>query len=338
MLVLVGLAVVLMLNSVSSLPAGYHNLTDGASEEHRKETAIHQTCNSSSDCLENQYCHSTDYTTECQECKPKERECEQDDECCFGHTCIWRRCTEVDSSDEIGRSIGDNETNTGDNEMGNGDNETGAGDTGTSIGGNETSDGDNETGVGDNWTSNDENETRCGTGKDPCAPGFCCSRTEMSQFPVCIPFPAEGDQCGNQLINFFGEGSAFGPLSGYCTCTEGLVCTSKGLFLSPTCEKPDDVLDFTAYRSEHILQTLAPWTVKYDNLAMGLPKAAVESGREAENAFNMLGDVRVGSLESEKNMQFEEHVNEPSEPSQVEFQELKQLAKHMGQFLGPGFY
>lgn len=321
-------ALVLMLHAVSSVPTWYHSNFNGVrdalkemavnnqgnitgpeetqilnktlDQEETSGDKLRNTCNSSSDCPDNRYCNSTNFTSDCQECKPKEMECEQDGECCFGHTCVWGRC-----SDDEGV-----------------------------VGG---------------------NGTRCDPNNDHCAPGFCCSKPDTLLFPVCVPFPTEGDQCRSQaskFLNLINEGSAFETVSGFCPCAEGLVCANRGMKLFPTCEKPDDILDFTAYGGESILQPLVrrdeelsyydteqtPWTMQDDHLpVVDLSKAAEESEREAEKTFKALNEVKVGSLKDD-NLKLGEHINEPTDPSQLELQAIKQLAKQMEQFLAPGFY
>uniref|UniRef100_A0A8C5QTJ6 Dickkopf N-terminal cysteine-rich domain-containing protein n=1 Tax=Leptobrachium leishanense TaxID=445787 RepID=A0A8C5QTJ6_9ANUR len=298
---LAAVALVLMLHAVSSVPIRYHSNLDGVRDALKEMAAHNQACNSSSDCPDNRFCNSTNFTSDCQECKPKEMECEHDGECCFEHTCVWGRC-----SDDEGV-----------------------------VGG---------------------NGTRCDPSNDHCAPGFCCSKPETLPFPVCVPFPTEGDQCRSQaskLLSLIHEGSAFGASSGYCPCAEGLVCTNKGVKPFLTCEKPDNIVDFTAYGGESIFQPvvrrdeelsyydaeLTPWTLQDDNLppVVDLSKAADESEREAEKTFKALNKAMVDSLKN-KNLRLVEYINKPSSPSRLEFQELKQLAKQMGQYLGPGLY
>ncbi|KAM8927762.1 uncharacterized protein RCH25_008043 [Pelodytes ibericus] len=197
----------------------------------------------------------------------------------------------------------------------------------------------------------DDRGLRCDPTNDQCSNGFCCSNTESLEFPTCIPFPTEGEQCRSQtsgLLTLINPGSAFESFLGFCPCAEGLVCTNKGGKLLPTCERPDEVLDFTAYQGESLFQPLirrddeltyydvdlTPWTSQDDLLAVvDLPRAVEESEREAEKAFKVLGEDIVDSLEGES-LQFDEAFS----PSQLDFQELKQLAKQTGQYLGPGLY
>ncbi|MEE6482846.1 hypothetical protein FKM82_013365 [Ascaphus truei] len=255
-------------------------------------------CHDSSDCQEDQYCYSSFFNAECRECNIKEMECHRDNECCFGNLCVWGRCTEAVSVGNSGK--------------------------------------------------------RCDPSKDQCSPGLCCTKTDSLAFPVCAPFPAEGEPCRRQTSNLlrllWGSVTGVGP--GYCPCAEGLVCTNKGFNLISTCEKPDDVLDFTTYRGESLFQPIArrgeeptyydtdlmPWPMQDDHLAVvDLPRAAEESDREAKDALKILSEDLADDLEDES-LHMAEHAVEPADPSQIDFQELKQLASQMGQYFGPGFY
>ncbi|XP_053308110.1 uncharacterized protein LOC128470272 [Spea bombifrons] len=294
--------VMLMLTPVifpAPLPSGFPGSLDGEKGAGMEMITHNMTCSVSSDCRENQYCHLTSVTGECKECKPKEKECIEDGECCLGGTCIEGRCDE----------------------------------------------GSN---VSDSWT-------RCDPSRDRCPPGFCCSKTETVQFPVCIPLPREGEQCRSQTMNLFellNLSSAMEPAAGYCPCGEGLVCPNKGVNIIPTCEKPEEVLDFTAYRGESLFEPLVrrdeeftyydmdllPWPAQDDQLAVvDLSRATEESKVEAEKTFNMPSDDVAKNFE-DKSFTLDKHVSGSSEPTQQDFLELKQLAKQMGQEFGPGFY
>ncbi|KAM4652181.1 uncharacterized protein O3C94_014535 [Discoglossus pictus] len=199
-----------------------------------------------------------------------------------------------------------------------------------------------------------ESGTRCDPRNDQCAPELCCLTKNTLQFPVCVPFPAEGEQCTIQtsdLSKGFTVELTTMDLPQYCHCAEGLVCTNKGFNLISTCEKPDDVLDLTSYRGESLLQPIVymdgdlpydkdifPWAMHNGHLsAEDLPRAAEESEKKAENEFKILGEDMVDHLEDES-LQLEKEQEEPAEPSQHEFEELKQLANQMSQNLDPGIY
>nr|DBA15977.1 TPA: hypothetical protein GDO54_003428 [Pyxicephalus adspersus] len=192
--------------------------------------------------------------------------------------------------------------------------------------------------------------TRCDPSEEHCAPGFCCSKTQAYPFPVCIPLPSEGEQCQSQtrsLLNVITYGEENGVSLNYCTCAEGLVCSSKGKPIS-TCEKPDDILDFSNYRDDSLFQPLVrreaefiyydadlvPWTGQDDQLAL------VEFPRAAEEVEAKTGQTDAGingNLE-EDNLHFDDHDDKPNDPSPVDFQELKHLASQMGQYFGASFY
>ncbi|XP_075047694.1 dickkopf-related protein 3-like [Mixophyes fleayi] len=286
-------------SSPASLSPEYHSEFDGAREALNAMAIPYKDCNDSRDCPQDQYCHASSTAAICQECKTKEMHCQEDEECCSGWVCAEGGCTEALRSDSGG--------------------------------------------------------TRCHPAEDSCAPGFCCYKPKTFPFPVCVPFPSKGMQCQSQTSNLlklinFGADYDFGL--GRCPCAEGLVCTSKGNLIS-TCEKPDEVIDFTNYREESsIFQPIVrrdeeltyydvefvPWPSQDDQLAfVDFPRAAEESEREAKNAFNMLS-VDVGDNLEDESLHFDDHVDEPPDPSQVDFQELKQLANEMGQYFGPGFY
>ncbi|KAM9299417.1 dickkopf-related protein 3-like [Gastrophryne carolinensis] len=191
--------------------------------------------------------------------------------------------------------------------------------------------------------------TRCDPAEEQCAPGFCCSKTETNPFPECVPLLSEGDPCHIQtssLLKPLSFGVDYGASLGYCSCAEGLVCSSRGNLIS-TCEKPDDIVDFTNYRDDPLFPTivrreedltyydtdLVPWPGQDDQLGF------VDFGRAAEEAEAklQLSADEANHLE-EDNIQLEDHADKPEDPSQVDFQELKRLASEMGQYFGADFY
>ncbi|XP_041427541.1 dickkopf-related protein 3-like [Xenopus laevis] len=192
---------------------------------------------------------------------------------------------------------------------------------------------------------------KCDPNNDQCEPEFCCSKTEAGKLPVCAPFPAEGERCRIQPISLFNllqtDSTAESELS-YCPCAAGLVCTNNGFNLISTCEKPEEVLDFTTYGTESLLQPLVrrdeeltyydsdliPWPSQPDQLMVNLPRAAEESARESEHVLKALSEDVAGNLE-EESLHLDQHTHEQPDPSPLEFLELKQLAKNIGQY---GFY
>ncbi|XP_068097296.1 dickkopf-related protein 3-like isoform X2 [Hyperolius riggenbachi] len=193
---------------------------------------------------------------------------------------------------------------------------------------------------------------RCDPAEEQCAPGFCCSKTDVHPFPVCVPLPSEGEQCYSQsssLLELLTAGADYSALT-YCPCAEGLVCSSKGNLVS-TCEKPDEVVDFTNYRDDSPFQPvvrreeeltyydtdLVPWPSQDDQLAfVDFPRAAEET--EDTEAKNGQLNAGIGDHLEEDNLELDDHVDKPEDPSQVDFQELKRLASEMGQYFGAGFY
>ncbi|KAM5132410.1 dickkopf-related protein 3-like [Mantella aurantiaca] len=248
-----------------------------------------EVCNESSDCPENQYCHSSPLSAVCWKCKENEMNCRQDEECCSGNLCSWGRCTKGLVS---GR-------------------------------------------------------TRCDPSEEHCAPGFCCFKTQTYPFPVCIPLPSEGEQCNSSsrsLLNVIIYGEDYGATLKYCPCAEGLVCSSRGNYIS-TCEKPDDIMDFTNYRDDSLLQPVVRHEAEltyYDADLVPLPGqdnhlAFVDFPRAAEEVESNTGQLNVGINDNleEENLQLYDHDDKPSS---VDFQELKRLASEMGQYFGASFY
>ncbi|XP_073458458.1 uncharacterized protein [Aquarana catesbeiana] len=192
--------------------------------------------------------------------------------------------------------------------------------------------------------------TRCDPSEEQCPSGFCCSKTQTYSFPVCIPFPSEGEQCHSQtrsLLTVIIYGEDYGTTLNYCPCTEGLVCSSRGNLIS-TCEKPEDIMDFTNYRDDSLFQPvvrreaeltyydsdLVPWPGQNDQLAfVGFPRAAGEVEAKTEQL-----NVGMNDNLEEGNLQLYDHGDKPDDPSPVDFQELKRLASEMGQYFGASFY
>ncbi|XP_075695987.1 uncharacterized protein LOC142662044 isoform X2 [Rhinoderma darwinii] len=195
---------------------------------------------------------------------------------------------------------------------------------------------------------------RCDLTGDQCAPGFCCSRTETLPVSVCLPLPSEGEQCRAQTSNLlklltFGADYDLGLLP--CPCAEDLVCTSKGNLIS-TCEKPDEIIDFTNYREDSFFQPLVrrdeelsyydadlvPWPSQDDQLPfVDFPRRGEVSESDVRNDFQIF-NTDMGDELKEEILHFDDHEDEPDDPSEADFQELKQLASEMGQYFGPGFY
>ncbi|XP_075695986.1 dickkopf-related protein 3-like isoform X1 [Rhinoderma darwinii] len=264
----------------------------------QREKYVPQVCNDSHKCPENQYCHLLSHIAECQDCKTKEMLCQQNEECCPGWVCALSKCTERLSAGSGG--------------------------------------------------------ARCDLTGDQCAPGFCCSRTETLPVSVCLPLPSEGEQCRAQTSNLlklltFGADYDLGLLP--CPCAEDLVCTSKGNLIS-TCEKPDEIIDFTNYREDSFFQPLVrrdeelsyydadlvPWPSQDDQLPfVDFPRRGEVSESDVRNDFQIF-NTDMGDELKEEILHFDDHEDEPDDPSEADFQELKQLASEMGQYFGPGFY
>ncbi|KAG9481555.1 hypothetical protein GDO78_010672 [Eleutherodactylus coqui] len=272
--------------------------TEQEKRSENQQTKMPWECNDSHDCPENQYCHLSSDIAECQDCKTKDMLCQQDRECCLGWVCALSKCTERLSTESGG--------------------------------------------------------VRCDLTEDQCAPGFCCSTTERLPFPMCLPLPSRGEQCGTQANNFLKLitfAANYGLDVQHCPCGEGLVCASKGNLIS-TCEKPDDVIDFTNYREDSLLQPLirrdeelayydgdlVPWPSQDDQLVfVDFPKDVEVNERDVRRNFQLFS-ADMGDHLQEENLHFDDHVDEPGDPSEADFQELKQLASEMGQYFGPGFY
>lgn len=122
--------------------------------------------------------------------------------------------------------------------------------------------------------------------------------------------------------------------------------------LISTCEKPDDVIDFTNYREDSLFQPmvrreeeltyydsdLVPWPSQDDQLAFAdFLKTSEVIERDVRNDFQIF-NADMGDDLKEENLHFDDQVDEPVDPSEADFQELKQLASEMGQYFGPGFY
>ncbi|XP_077113343.1 dickkopf-related protein 3-like [Ranitomeya variabilis] len=255
-------------------------------------------CNDSRDCPENQYCHFSPSMSTCQDCKTKEMPCQQEEECCHGWVCALGKCTER--------------------------------------------------------LSTESSRARCDLAEDQCALGFCCSKTATLPFPICLPFPSEGEQCRTQtssLLKFITFGADYDLGLPRCPCAEGLVCTRKGNLIS-TCEKPDEVLDFTNYSEDSLFQPmvrrdeelnyydadLVPWPSQDDQIAFAdFPKTGDVNKRYIRSNFQIFNTDSGDDLK-EENLNFDDRVDEPGDPSEADFQELKQLASEMGQYFSPGFY
>ncbi|XP_073427104.1 dickkopf-related protein 3-like isoform X1 [Dendrobates tinctorius] len=255
-------------------------------------------CSNSRDCPENQYCHFSPYMSTCQDCKTKEMLCQQEEECCHGWVCALGKCTER--------------------------------------------------------LSTESSRARCDLTEDQCAPGFCCSTRDTLPFPICLPLPSEGEQCRTQtssLLKFITFGADYDLGLQRCPCAEGLVCTRKGNLIS-TCEKPDEVIDFTSYREDPLFQPivrrdeelnyydadLVPWPYQGDQISFAdFPKTSEVNERYVRRDLQIFNTDSGDDLK-EENLNFDDHVDEPGDPSEADFQELKQLASEMGQYFGPGFY
>ncbi|XP_054851494.1 dickkopf-like protein 1 [Eublepharis macularius] len=185
--------------------------------------------------------------------------------------------------------------------------------------------------------SQGESGTRCDPNQDKCAQGLCCTTSKAFSFPVCAPYPKEGEACQTPSTTFFrlmvwDNQAAFAK----CPCAQGLECRSKRYTIS-TCEKPEDGVDINSLGEllpifQPILTNLDKEEAYYDDsrqdgqlAIVSLPKGPYS--KEDAGLSEDYDEKRLFPWEEERN-----------DPNQSDFQELEQLANQMGQYFGPGFY
>uniref|UniRef100_A0A8D2Q6I9 Prokineticin domain-containing protein n=1 Tax=Varanus komodoensis TaxID=61221 RepID=A0A8D2Q6I9_VARKO len=80
--------------------------------------------------------------------------------------------------------------------------------------------------------SRGESGTRCNPRQEECAPGLCCITSNSVPFPVCTPYPKEGEACQAPSSTLFGlmgwdSLAVFAKPRQYCPCAQGLKCGNK---------------------------------------------------------------------------------------------------------------
>ncbi|CAI5790685.1 Dickkopf_N domain-containing protein [Podarcis lilfordi] len=194
--------------------------------------------------------------------------------------------------------------------------------------------------------SRGESGTRCDPRRDKCAQGLCCTTSNSLSFPVCTPYPKEGEVCRiptSSLFGLMGWGSltAFPRPSQYCPCAQGLKCRAKRYTTVSTCENPENSVDIS--RPDQQLSFYQPILMRrdkedayYDDYVQDGQLALVNLPR-SPYSMEDIGQPKGLSEDyyEKRQLPWEEDV---ADPKQADFQELKQLANEMGQYIGPGFY
>nr|XP_034990644.1 dickkopf-like protein 1 isoform X1 [Zootoca vivipara]XP_034990645.1 dickkopf-like protein 1 isoform X1 [Zootoca vivipara]XP_034990646.1 dickkopf-like protein 1 isoform X1 [Zootoca vivipara] len=194
--------------------------------------------------------------------------------------------------------------------------------------------------------SRGESGTRCDPRQDKCAQGLCCTASNSLLFPVCTPYPKEGEVCQIPTSSLFGlmdwgSLTAFPKPSQYCPCAQGLKCRAKRYTTVSTCEKPENSVDIS--RPDQQLSFYQPILMRrdkedayYDDSVQDGQLALVNLPR-APYSMEDIGQPKGLSedYDEKRQLPWEEDM---ADPKQADFQELKQLANEMGQYIGPGFY
>ncbi|XP_077168681.1 dickkopf-related protein 3-like [Paroedura picta] len=188
--------------------------------------------------------------------------------------------------------------------------------------------------------SQGESGTRCDPNRDECASGLCCATSSSLSFPVCAPYPKEGEACQTPSTTFFGlmgwgNQAAFAKSGQYCPCAQGLQCRSKRYAVS-TCEKPENSMEINSLSEQ--LPVLQPILLNRNK-----EEAYYGDSRpEGQLAIVSLPRGLYSMEDAELSEDYEEKRLSPWEerddPNRSDFQELEQLADQMGQYFGPGFY
>ncbi|XP_061444452.1 dickkopf-like protein 1 isoform X2 [Rhineura floridana] len=193
--------------------------------------------------------------------------------------------------------------------------------------------------------SHGESGTRCHPHNEKCAQGLCCTTSNSFSFPVCTPYPKEGEVCHiprRSFLGLMGWGSlaAFGKPSQYCPCAQGLKCKTKRYTTVSTCEKPGNSVDISSVGQQ--LTFLQPILMSRDKedayyndsmqdgqLIVNLPRGPY--------SMEDIGQPKglTEDYDEKRQLAREDDIAESSQP---DFQELNQLANEMGQYIGPGFY
>ncbi|XP_053119113.1 dickkopf-like protein 1 isoform X2 [Hemicordylus capensis] len=195
--------------------------------------------------------------------------------------------------------------------------------------------------------SRGESGTRCNPRREECAQGLCCTLSNSTPFPVCTPYPKEGEACqfpSGTLLGRMGWGrlAAFAKPSQYCPCAQGLKCGTKRYSTVSTCEKPEDNVDISNLGLQlpffqSILIRRDKEDADYDNSRQDGGELAIVNMPRGLYTMEDIGQAKQLSEDYDEKGQlpWEEDMDNPNQP---DFQELKQLANQMGQYIGPGFY
>nr|XP_056719293.1 dickkopf-like protein 1 [Euleptes europaea] len=189
--------------------------------------------------------------------------------------------------------------------------------------------------------SRGDSGTRCDPNREACSPGLCCTATSSLSFPVCAPYPKEGEACQAPSTTFFGlmgwgSQAAFAKSGKYCPCAQGLQCRSKRHAIS-TCEKLEDSADVSSLGKQlPVFQPLLTNRDKeeafYDDSRQDGPLAIVSLPR---GPYYMEDAGLSEDYEEKRLLPWE---GDRDDPNRSDFQELEHLADQMGQYFGPGFY
>lgn len=85
-----------------------------------------------------------------------------------------------------------------------------------------------------------ENGTFCETQQD-CNPGLCCAVQPNSLFPMCTPWPTEGEKChdpSSKLLDVITWEMESESVLDRCPCAAGLTCQLQSDDLVSVCQKP----------------------------------------------------------------------------------------------------
>uniref|UniRef100_A0ACB8EWA8 Uncharacterized protein n=2 Tax=Sphaerodactylus townsendi TaxID=933632 RepID=A0ACB8EWA8_9SAUR len=189
--------------------------------------------------------------------------------------------------------------------------------------------------------SRGESGTRCDPNQEECSPGLCCTASNALSFPLCVPYPKEGEECQTPSANFFGmmgwgSQSAFAKSGKYCPCAKGLQCRRKRYTIS-TCEKLENSVDVNNLGGqlldfEPILMNRDKEEAYYDDSRQDGPLAIVSLPKGPY----YMEDAGLSEDYEEKRLSPWEGSRD--DPNQSDFLELEHLADQMGQYFGPGFY
>ncbi|XP_072832771.2 dickkopf-like protein 1 [Pogona vitticeps] len=194
--------------------------------------------------------------------------------------------------------------------------------------------------------SRGESGTRCDPHREECAQGLCCATSDSLLFPLCTPYPKEGELCQiprKTLLGLMGWNNleAFAKSKHYCPCAQGLMCRTERYVVVSTCEKPDNSADISSLGQQRslfqpILMRQEKEDAYYDDSAQDDQFAIVNLPRDPYS-MDKIDQSKDLSEKYDKNSQFPGE-KEMAHSIQPDFQELKQLATEMGQYFGTDFY